>query len=126
MSVPRGRCWRGLVEWVEWWRPAERSRSRSQASADDEGASGSERSADGLHWLRSFESGYAQPASESTLLDPRMDSWVNDGESTEAELAEFLACDLEATEADPRFREELREQLWALVEQGELLRRRDH
>ena len=123
MSVARGRCWRGLVEW--WW-PSERPRSQSNAIAGDEGASSSERSSDAVHWLRSFESGCSGPASEALLPDPRMYSWENDSESTEAELAEFLAGDLEPTEADARFREELREQLWSLVEQGELLRRRDH
>ena len=124
MSVARGRCWRGLVQ---WWKPSQRSRSLDDAAAGHEETSSTDRSSDSVHWLmRSFESGYSAPAAETLVPDPRMDSWVSDCESTEAELAEFLACDLESTEADPRFREELREQLWALVEEGELLRRRDH
>lgn len=127
MSVARGRCWRGLVE---WWRPSQRSRSRGDATAgdvEDDGKGSPERSSEAGLWLESFESGYSGPVSEALVLDPRMASWVNDCESsTEAELAEFLACDQESTEADPRFREELREQLWSLVEEGELLRRRDH
>jgi hypothetical protein len=128
MSVARSRCWRGLVE---WWRPSQRSKSRGDATAGGDGAGGggknsAEGSSEVVHWLKSFESGCSGPVSEAFLLDPRMYSWVNECESTEAELAEFLACDQESTEADPRFREELREQLWSLVEEGELLRRRDH
>lgn len=124
MSGARGRCWRGLVG---WWRPSQRSRSRDDdVSTGGEGTSPPERSSDAVQWLRSLESGCSEPAEEALALDPRMYSWVNDYESTEAELAEFLACDEESTEADPAFREELREQLWSLVEQGELLRRRDH
>ncbi|HKK52255.1 MAG TPA: hypothetical protein VKA74_11740 [Myxococcota bacterium] len=45
---------------------------------------------------------------------------------TEAELREFLEGDLEPTEADPLFRERLREEIWDRFERGELGSRRDH
>lgn len=38
-------------------------------------------------------------------------------ESVAEELREFLAHDLHATRADPAFRENLRQKLWALVHQ---------
>jgi hypothetical protein len=53
-------------------------------------------------------------------------SLVADEEATEDELREFLAADLAPIEADPDFKEELREQLWSLIREGELARRDDH
>ncbi len=123
MSVARGRCWRGLFQ---WWKPSQRSGPRDDTTTGPDETSSTDRSPGTAYGMGSFESGYPGPASEALVPDARMYSWVGDYESTEAELAEFLACDLESTEADPRFREELREQLWTLVEEGELLRRRDH
>ena len=47
-------------------------------------------------------------------------------EAGHGDLLEFLAADLDPVPADPVFREELREQLWALVQDGTTARPRDH
>ena len=47
-------------------------------------------------------------------------------EARHGDLLEFLAADLDPVPADPVFREELREQLWALVQDGTTARPRDH
>jgi len=51
---------------------------------------------------------------------------VLDDYGYEEELQEFLAADREPTEADPRFRDELRERLWAIVQDGLITRPRNH
>jgi len=123
MSVGRGRCWRGLLEW--WW-PSQRPTSGADSRFQGGEAGAPVCPSEAGQWSGSAESVYPGQASEVFALDSQKNSWVHDCESTEAELAEFLACDLESTEADPLFREKLRAQLWALVEEGEILRRRDH
>ncbi len=47
-------------------------------------------------------------------------------EIDEEELLEFLAADHDPAAADPAFREQLRDQLWALVQEGASMRRKDH
>ncbi len=47
-------------------------------------------------------------------------------EVDEAELLDFLAADHEPVSADPVFREELRDQLWALIQEGVGMRPKDH
>jgi len=47
-------------------------------------------------------------------------------EIDEDELAEFLAADHDPVAADPAFREQLREQLWALVQAGVTTRPKNH
>jgi len=47
-------------------------------------------------------------------------------EIDEHELHEFLAADHDPIPADPVFREELRDQLWALVRDGAITRPKDH
>jgi hypothetical protein len=42
------------------------------------------------------------------------------------ELEEFLAADRDPIAADPRFRDDLRERLWALVQDGLVTRPRNH
>lgn len=39
-------------------------------------------------------------------------------EFAEAELLDFMAADLDPVQADPVFREQLREELWTLVQDG--------
>lgn len=47
-------------------------------------------------------------------------------EIDEVELLEFLAADHDPVQADPEFRERLRDRLWALVQAGAIARPRDH
>jgi hypothetical protein len=47
-------------------------------------------------------------------------------EAGHGDLLEFLAADLDPVPADPVFREELREQLWALVQDGTTARPKGH
>jgi hypothetical protein len=51
---------------------------------------------------------------------------VLDEYTIEDELEEFLAADRDPITADPRFREDLRERLWALVQDGVIARLRNH
>jgi hypothetical protein len=44
----------------------------------------------------------------------------------EEELQDFLAADRDPIDADPRFREDLRERLWAIVQDGLITRPRNH
>ena len=62
----------------------------------------------------------------SLALEPDAAAFTDELEISDAELQEFLEADLEPPQADPEFREQLREQLWAMVESGEVGRRRDH
>jgi len=100
-NVARGRGWRGLLE---WWRPSR----RSDAKPDREVSS---------------EPGWQHYELAS---DPGGASLLADDEATEEELREFLAADFDPIEADPDFKEELREQLWSLIREGGLARRNDH
>lgn len=59
-------------------------------------------------------------------LEPDASIFTEALEITDGELLEFLACDLDPTEADPEFREKLKEELWEMVEDGRLGQRRDH
>ncbi|MBW2422892.1 MAG: hypothetical protein JRG86_01495 [Deltaproteobacteria bacterium] len=59
-------------------------------------------------------------------LEPDASLFTEALEITDGELLEFLACDLDPTEADPEFREQLKEELWEMVEGGRLGQRRDH
>jgi hypothetical protein len=47
-------------------------------------------------------------------------------EMDEGDLLEFLAADLDPVPADPMFREDLRERLWSLVQDGVTARPKDH
>ena len=47
-------------------------------------------------------------------------------EFSEGELLEFLEADHDPVSADPEFRENLREQLWALVREGATSLPKDH
>jgi len=46
-----------------------------------------------------------------------------EADASDAELLEFIACDDDPIEADPRFKRRLRDQLWAIVQDDRLTRR---
>jgi hypothetical protein len=62
----------------------------------------------------------------SLALDPDLEDFTEEFEIQDEELEEFLACDLDPVEADPVFKERLREQLWAIVQNEGSARRQDH
>jgi len=47
-------------------------------------------------------------------------------EIDEVELLEFLAADHDPVPVDPAFREQLRDRLWALIQEGAITRPKDH
>jgi len=116
--VTRRQVWRGFVDW--FW-PID----------DKVSASGSRHD----HVLSSATalggpSALSERGTTMPLLTGEMSGGSFAGEVTsevdEAELLEFLAADHEPVSADPVFREELRDQLWALVQEGVGMRPKDH
>jgi hypothetical protein len=77
--------------------------------------------------LRSGRSDRFQPVSAThSPADPAMNFDETAEEFSEGELLEFLEADLDPVSADPEFRENLREQLWALVQEGATSLPKDH
>jgi len=84
-----------------------------------------------LDWFR--------PVERSAAPAPSVSQVHRSGDSNEAvadalfaaelgdlELVDFLAGDLDPVSADPVFREELREKLWTLVQDGAVQPPKDH
>lgn len=57
-----------------------------------------------------------------SLRDVTFDATLEAADVTEAELADFLAADDEPVEANPVFKERLRKQLWAMIQEDDLPR----
>lgn len=116
--VVRGKSWR---RWIDWLLPgngrAVEARSRIERNRPLALSASSS---------REIAISDVDDRLQAGLVDLEECFFPSEEEVSEAELQEFLACDLDPTEADPRFRENLREQIWTLIEEGELLRRRDH
>jgi hypothetical protein len=102
VTQPRTRTWQILLD---WFRPVAR-----EASIVPQRIQAPYRAIDGMG--PSNESG-----AEAVLVEE---------EAGHGDLLEFLAADLDPVPADPVFREELREQLWALVQDGTTARPKDH
>lgn len=90
---------------LDWFKPADR----------EEGHLGSERS------------NPLQPAPATfSSADPVLNFDETAEEFSEEELREFLEADHDPVSADPEFRKNLREQLWALVQEGATSLPKDH
>jgi hypothetical protein len=111
-KVGHGRVWQG---WLDWWRPRGSEESRPDGSSVREKADSPEPEPSTLGssgWsLRRFEA-----------QEP-VDLGINhEGDVSDAELLEFLACDDDPTQADPGFKRRLKDQLWAIVQEDRLTR----
>ena len=119
--MARGRVWQGFLA---WWRSPEVSVSPSRAvplAGLRPAAAVAE-----LSWSSAGLASSEGWRPHALALDPDPLGFAEEGEFSDAELREFMAGDLDPIEADPGFREQLRDQLWAMVKDGELGRRRDH
>jgi len=142
MGEVRGRRWRRLLD---WWSANGSRRSRSEAHPrrgvigldPDAGPSslarvrweglGARGISDGLSGTVTLDRSESLFPDSGTLSEDLSEGLEPDALGvTEAELREFLEGDLEPTEADPLFRERLREEIWDRFERGELGSRRDH
>ena len=88
-----------------------------------------------LDWFRPVarEASMSQKAHRPPSAVNRMGSSIGSGaeavcaaDMSEGDLLEFLAADLDPVPADPVFREDLRERLWSLVQDGATARPKDH
>jgi hypothetical protein len=72
--------------------------------------------------------GHQTPNQDGVLefSDLELSEQALDDYDIEDELEDFLAADREPIAADPRFRDDLRERLWALVQDGIVNRPRSH
>jgi hypothetical protein len=96
------KVWRAFLDWLK--------------PADQDKAPSSLRQTDRL-----------QPVSASfSTADPTVNFDETAEEFDEEELLDFLAADLDPVPADPDFRENLREQLWALVRERTTSLPKDH
>ena len=60
------------------------------------------------------------PLRNGSLRDVTLDPTLEAADVTEAELRDFLAADDEPVEADPVFKQRLRERLWEMIQEDDL------
>ena len=107
-DVTRAQIWQGFLDWL---RPIDHDLSASQHAMSSAGAS-----TDLVAPMALTGGALAGKMSGDEALD----------EIDEDELLEFLEADHDPVPADPVFREQLRDQLWALVHEGVITRPKDH
>jgi hypothetical protein len=116
-GVNRRQVWRGFLDWL---RPVEHKISASRQIVNSDEAQtdpgGSSMRTAGTMNRQVFT---ADPAGHNSSDDAVC-------EIDEGELLEFLAADYDPASADPVFRERLRDELWALVQEGASMRPKDH
>ena len=114
--MKRRRLWQGILDrlWSAAAKPVQRTAATPEACRASAGvAAPAERAACAAAAPGEELTGDA--ASEALVLEASHD-----------ELLEFLSGDIDPVPADPVFRDELREQLWSIVEEGALSRSKDH
>jgi hypothetical protein len=125
-GVMRRQVWQDILDWL---RPVDHEVSASRHALNPVEASGVDLGAPASAALsgEALAGGgaLAGQAWSSERADP---SFAEEAahEIDEAELLEFLSTDHDPVPADPVFREELRDQLWALVQEGAGMRPKDH
>lgn len=108
--------WQGLSG---WWRAAS-----SDTAADDRAKESTDRVRDASAETSSYsvtQSADAENVSESPSTRSRKPE-PRDFDSTDPELLEFLAADIEPAAADPEFKRKLRDQLWTLIQSNQMPR----
>jgi hypothetical protein len=116
-GVTRRKVWQGFLDWL---RPIDHEVSVPQSAMSPVSAS-----ADPVVSL-----GAVARTSSGEALSGELAQMFFDEEALpeidEAELLEFLAADEDPVQADPEFRDELRDRLWTLVHEGAFTRPKDH
>ena len=123
-SVTRRQVWQGFLD---WFRPVDHEAVATAGTAH--GVKSTRASIDlagPLARTGVFESGAFGEGGVPVDLAQQMVAEEETPEIDEHELHEFLAADHDPIPADPVFREELRDQLWALVQDGVITRSKDH
>jgi hypothetical protein len=120
-GVTRRQVWQGFLD---WFRPGDHAVVTSGHGVNSTGASidltAPLAQTGGLEGSAFGEGGMSDDLSEQSFGEEAT------LEIDEHELHEFLAADHDPIPADPVFREELRDQLWALVQDGAITRPKDH
>lgn len=123
-SVTRRQVWQGFLD---WFRPVDHEVVATTGTGH--GVKSTRESVDlagPLARTGAFELGAFGEGGVPADLAKQMFAEEATPEIDEHELHEFLAADQDPVHADPVFREELRDQLWALVQDGVITRPRDH
>jgi hypothetical protein len=115
-GVTGRQVWQGFMDWL---RPVDREASASQHALNPAGVS--------TDLVASWTS--TDSSTGGTLSgEPAREIFADETayEIDEDELLDFLAADHDPIPADPVFREQLRDELWALVREGAITRPKDH
>ena len=130
MRVGRGRVWQGIRG---WFRSGDRKGTRGRPRPASSGVTTVAGATSGVIPMRGLSRRAVRewtspddPASPNESVDTSGMAGVvaidRARASEERDLLDFLAADIDPIPADPVFRERLREELWAMVLDGQLAR----